>query len=315
MPALDFKEIPEAHIASGRQDCFEQFTSEALGAIGFKVIEQPARGPDLGKDLIVIEERKGIGRDTVIRWLVSCKHKAHSGRAVGLDDEPNIVERVESHNCDGFLGVYSTLPSSSLQERLKQLSKKFEVQVFDSAILERHLLSSDPGFHVAMRFFPDSMRTWAKGHAGPVELYAGGNVLTCDWCGRNLLDPPQGIYVVWRVWNRSAHRARVVGLHWSCKGGCDRRLSAQALDRFQGKAVSSWEDIPDLCIPIVYIKYVMAHLNRMKMGDRWSDDAFEKFKTLLLSVYPFVIRRADQDEEARVRTVRQLPDALGGPGF
>lgn len=315
MPVLDFREIPEAHVASGMQDCFEQFTSEALGAIGFKIIEQPARGSDLGKDLIVIEERKGIGRDTVIRWLVSCKHKAHSGRAVGLDDEPDIIERVQGHSCTGFMGVYSTLPSSSLQARLKQLSTKFEVQVFDNASLERHLLSCDPGLQVAMRFFPDSIKTWTRGHSSPVELYADGNVLRCDWCGRNLLDPPQGIYVVWRMWNRSLQRARVVSLHWSCKGGCDRAVSARTLDQFGGKAISSWEDVPDLCIPIVYIKYVMAHLNRIKIGDRWADDAFERFKTLLLAVYPFVIRRADPEEEERVQRMRQLPAGLGGLGF
>src|SRR4051794_4337700 len=106
MPALDFKEIPEAHIASGRQDQFEQLAADTLIAMGYEIVVGPGRGADQGKDLIVSEKRRGIGRETEIRWLVSCKHKAHSGKSIGLDDEPSPVERVKMHGCQGFLGFY-----------------------------------------------------------------------------------------------------------------------------------------------------------------------------------------------------------------
>jgi hypothetical protein len=133
MPLIDLTEIPEAHISSGQQDSFELFASELLTVMGYELVDPPGRGADLGKDSIVAERRKGIGRETVVRWLVSCKHKAHSGRSVGLDDELNLVERVEGHECQGFIGFYSTLSSSSLVERLKQLTSKFEYQILDNA--------------------------------------------------------------------------------------------------------------------------------------------------------------------------------------
>src|ERR1019366_6122060 len=113
MPVLDFSEIPEAHLASGKQDSFELFAADVLSYIGYEIVRRPGRGADLGKDLLVLETRTGIGGETRIPWLVSCKHKAHSGKAVGLDDELNITERVEGHACGGFIAFYSTLPSSS----------------------------------------------------------------------------------------------------------------------------------------------------------------------------------------------------------
>jgi hypothetical protein len=79
MAALDFKEIPEAHLGSGLQDAFELFARDFLAHLGYQVVEHPARGADGGKDIVLIERRSGVGGETNIRWLVSCKHKAHSG--------------------------------------------------------------------------------------------------------------------------------------------------------------------------------------------------------------------------------------------
>src|SRR5687767_7298245 len=100
MTLIDFREIPEAHLSSGKQDSFELFAADFLSLMGYEIVDRPGRGADLGRDLIVEERRKGISGETVVRWLVSCKHKAHSGKSVGLDDEVNIVERVEGHTCD-----------------------------------------------------------------------------------------------------------------------------------------------------------------------------------------------------------------------
>lgn len=78
MPQLDFKEIPQANLANGKQDTFEMFAREFLELVGYKVLSGPDRGSDLGRDLIVLETRSGVGGETYVRWLVSCKHKAHS---------------------------------------------------------------------------------------------------------------------------------------------------------------------------------------------------------------------------------------------
>ena len=101
---LDFREIPEAHKGSGVQDTFELLAREFLHFLDFQIVEEPARGADGKRDLIVQESRKGVVGKTEFRWLVSCKHKAHSGRSINEDDEPNILDRVRSHGCHGFLG-------------------------------------------------------------------------------------------------------------------------------------------------------------------------------------------------------------------
>ena len=111
MAILDFKEIPEAYVSSGMQDTFELFARDFLSFMGYKIITDPDRGPDGGVDLIVEEKRTGVGGETIIRWLVSCKHKAFSGKSVSSTDETNIRDRVESNNCQGFIGFYSTLAS------------------------------------------------------------------------------------------------------------------------------------------------------------------------------------------------------------
>ena len=92
MPIIDFKEIPLASGGVGR-DKFELFAREFLEAIGFRIIVGPDRGVDAGRYLIVEELRTGVGGETRVKWLVSCKHKAHSGSSVTLEDERDIHDR------------------------------------------------------------------------------------------------------------------------------------------------------------------------------------------------------------------------------
>src|SRR5207244_3856960 len=92
--AVDFKEIPEAHKATGEQDQFELFVREFLVALGFSIIEGPERGIDRGRDLLVEETIRGTFSEEKKRWVVSAKHKAHSGASVNNDDEPDPKGRV-----------------------------------------------------------------------------------------------------------------------------------------------------------------------------------------------------------------------------
>jgi hypothetical protein len=57
MALINFKEIPEAHIASGEQDRFEMFGRDFLEYLGYKILSDPDRGADGGVD-IVVEERR-----------------------------------------------------------------------------------------------------------------------------------------------------------------------------------------------------------------------------------------------------------------
>ncbi|MBB2754540.1 UNVERIFIED_ORG: hypothetical protein GGI57_005275 [Rhizobium aethiopicum] len=152
---LDFTEIPGAGGGPNR-DRFELFAREFLRLLAFEIVEGPNRGADGGADLIVREKRSGAGGETTIKWLVSCKHKATSGRSVSGKDEVNILERLEQHQCEGFMGFYSTIVSSGLQEILMGLKGKREILVFDPARIERHLAESDEMRALASRFFPKS---------------------------------------------------------------------------------------------------------------------------------------------------------------
>lgn len=161
MAALDLAEIPPAHTGNQR-DQFELFAREVLVAEGFRVMQDPDRGADDGRDIIVEEDRSGPGGTTVVRWLVSCKHKAHSGASVTPGDEQNVRDRLGTHGCQGFIAFYSTVPSSGLGTTLTSLRPKFEFLQLDAEAIERRLLDSPKGRAVAARYAPKSFAAWSR---------------------------------------------------------------------------------------------------------------------------------------------------------
>ncbi len=158
MTVIDFKEIPQANTGEGNQDSFEAFTRDFLFVLGYEIIEGPSRGADGGKDLIVAEKMTGILSSTQIKWLVSCKHFAHSGKAVGTKDEIDITVRVEKFHCSGFMAFYSTLPSSGLQDTFSRLKDRINIEVIDGGRIEHLLLNEGNLIKVAARYFPQSFR-------------------------------------------------------------------------------------------------------------------------------------------------------------
>ena len=91
-----------------------------------------------------------------MKWLVSCKHYAHSGNSVGRTDEEDILDRLAEHECKGFIGIYSTIPSSGLEQKLQRLqnTKGLIFRIYSSEEIERLLLDTAEGFRLAKRFFP-----------------------------------------------------------------------------------------------------------------------------------------------------------------
>jgi len=244
---LDFTEIPVAQGGSPGADSFEQFAAELLKFIGYKEVRGPSRGPDGGRDLTVEEVRKGISRDSTIRCLVSCKHFGHSGKAVGVNDESDISDRLKQHACSGFLGIYSTLPSAALEERLKQL--QFEYQLLTPEQIEKYLLDSADGIKLAERFFPRSIKNWSRENPRPADLFVDVVEVCCEICDRNLLaGTRRGIYVV----RSRVQDGRITGVHFVCKGDCDRRLTQRI--RKPGEEIDAWDDIEDVRIPIVFLR-------------------------------------------------------------
>lgn len=164
MSTLNFKEIAQANLATGEQDEFELFARNFFAYLGYKIISEPDRGQDGGKDLLIQESRRGVAGKTKLLWLVSCKHFSHSknGKAVGVDDEINVSDRIRSNKCDGFIGFYSTIASSGLTQKLEGLSQddRKEFQIFHRGNIEEILFKAPEGLQIARRYFPKSMQLW-----------------------------------------------------------------------------------------------------------------------------------------------------------
>lgn len=312
MPALDFTEIPQSTSGPGR-DSFELLAREVLAFLGFRVLEGPDRGADGGRDLIVEEKRTGIAGETVVRWLVSCKHKAHSGSSVTPGDEVDIQDRLNAHGCAAFLGFYSTVPSSGLAGKLNGAAGKFEHAIFDPERIERELLHSPDGLAIARRFFPQSITKWLASDRMPAKVFAEGANVKCDYCGKSLLHPePHGIVCVWSPFNRHGPSPKKTEkLYFSCKGRCDDRLKAPMREK---DLIDSWEDISDLVNPTVYLRWVIGTMNELRDGEEYSDEAFDKLKDLFINLYPLICRHPSDADNERVRSLLALPGFLGGFG-
>lgn len=306
---LDFKEIPQANVGGGLQDTFELFTRDFLAYLGYRIVQDPDRGADGKKDLIVDEIVKGITSEYTIRWLVSCKHYAHSGAAVKDTDEINISERLKQHNCDGFMGVYSTLPATSLTGLL---SSQKNYQIFDREKIESKLLSNIDGHRLAARYFPKSFKKYQIEHPEPATIFSNQEPLVCERCGKNLfLETEHGNYVCLQSppfdddGNYIEGEGKIKKIYFCCKQ-CDRYLSEKY--RKEGFWDAGWYDIDDLLIPTIWIKKLMAFLNTIQEGDGLDKDAFENMKHMFLVTFPHISRHLTEKEKKRVISLFRIED-------
>lgn len=147
---LDFQEL----LADGQD--FELLVREIMFREGFHV-EWSGRGADGGRDLVCTEARRTILGPSSKRWLVQCKHFAHSGRSVGIADLDEIVTSAAHHKCSGYLLACSTFPSSGVVQRLEAVSANQELRLttnfWDAVQIER-MLATPLMWRVAQRFFP-----------------------------------------------------------------------------------------------------------------------------------------------------------------
>ena len=314
MPILDFEEIPIPTGGAAR-DQFELFAREFLEFVGFKVIVGPNRGPDGGRDMVVQETRTGVAGETLVKWLVSCKHKAHSGTSVTPKDESDIRDRVSTHDCQGFLGFYSTILSSGLAAKFNRSVPPFEVQIYDPEKIEKQCLASSSGLALAKRFFPESLDRWQNNHPAPAKIFREEPALFCWYCRKSLLLPePHGIVVVWTFLSKEgqAKREHTEHVYWCCKGQCDKVLQAQYRRK---DLIDGWEDIPDLLMPAAYIRWVMEMFNEFHRGMTYSTDALTNSKKLLLNLFPFICRGMTEEEKERIKSLTMIPARLGGWGY
>jgi len=179
MALVDFTEIPKANTGEGDQDTFELFARDFFKNLGFQIESGPNRGADGGKDLVIVEPLSGIISERVVRWLVSCKHYAHSGNSVRVKDEIGITDRVAKFQCDGFIAFYSTLPSGGLASTFKGLEDSFSIEVYDNAKIEELLVTEGRLRFVLQRYLPISYKnitqsyTWEKFFSALTTLITG----------------------------------------------------------------------------------------------------------------------------------------------
>ncbi|MGG3562737.1 restriction endonuclease [Neobacillus rhizosphaerae] len=149
---IDYTELPSNGVA------FEQLIRELLIRSGFEV-HWTGVGPDGGKDLIFYERVPGKLAPFQRKWLVSCKHYAHSGQSVGLKDVSSIIDECEAIGAEGFLLVCSTQPSSSVVKRFEEIEgrRNLLIRYWDGVELERQLNnpSTLPLIHL---FFPKTSK-------------------------------------------------------------------------------------------------------------------------------------------------------------
>lgn len=145
---LDFKELNK----NGKD--FELLIRELLFSKGYKVYWSGV-GPDGGRDLVCIEERQSFFAPDKKRWLIQCKHNAHSGKSVSVEDLDDIVDSCTQHEASGFILACSTQPSSSVVNRLESITNNPRndlVAIYWDYVFIEQALSCASLWRIAQRF-------------------------------------------------------------------------------------------------------------------------------------------------------------------
>ena len=298
---INFKEI------RNDDDTWELFARDFLSELGFYIEFPPNRGADGGKDLIVTETIKGKVHKSEFRWLVSCKHHAHSNKSVNeRNHEKNILERVKSFKADGFIGFYSTLASSGLVNRLIDLKESKNIKdfdIFDGKKIENLLITVGYS-HLLMRYFPDSYKS-----VKPLELILDQyKPLICANCGKDLLKElyksnyNANLVYAYKYINGSPTKYEEI---YCCCKKCDKVMEKRMSNR---GLMTSWVDISDLTIPPEFLRYIFASMNRIRSGDDlYTDEAYKQEKNILIALSQKVLRSTTNDERERFKKLMSLP--------
>ena len=162
---LDFKLI-----ANGEE--FELLCEELLRAEGLTIIKRPSRGPDSGADMIASTSKKdALGFEEESKILVECKHYAHSGRSVRESNTGSIVERTISNNCNKYLLITSTVPSSGLAKQIQAISSNPSIPIAASFWSKNDIEGRLQAYTALIdRFFPAEVKSFPL---KPVETPSG----------------------------------------------------------------------------------------------------------------------------------------------
>lgn len=170
MPVLDFKELSQNTSPAGED--LEALIRELGRRLDLKP-EWTGRGADRGRDLYFTERRKGALGAYEVRWIVSCKDFAQSGRSVSENDVGSVSDKIRQHNAQGFLLATTTTASTGLKAMLDGINNPglMETQVWDRHELE-NLLLQDIHIDLVKRFLPSSYTVLKRFTSLPLALQA-----------------------------------------------------------------------------------------------------------------------------------------------
>jgi hypothetical protein len=316
MPIIDFKEIPSSKGGEHGQDLWALFAREYFEALHFIIEQGPDRGPDSGRDLIIVENREGILGSSKHKWLVSCKHYAHSDTSVSNKDEIDILGRINKFEANGFIAFYSTIPSSELSRTLEAIKKKFEVEVFDREKTERSLLENVDLKRLFERFFPISFKEYYGKFFAPKNIFDTQLKIKCNLCGKDLSANRDGIVCFGnKIFEsndefKENDKIEIIDMYWSCRGRCDSIMESEFRNRGM---LTTWEEFGDLAIPMVFMRWVIAMMNRLRGGVySYSDEAYEKYLEFTLAMAQLVVKETSQEDRQRIETLTDIPQSIGG---
>ena len=297
---IDFTEIPDS-------DSWEAFCRDYLVALGLTVEVPPTRGPDGGLDLLMREQLRGSLTSRQFTWLVSCKHHATSEQAVGTNHELNITDRVAQHKANGFMGFYSTVASTALVQRLRELrddGKIDEYEIYDgnriqngfnnvglSGVLLQHL----PASHTSLR---------------PIHPLLGKyEPLCCEICDKDLLkESVKGKALGMIIFaNEQRDEATVVkSIHFVCKGHCDQKMEASLARR---DLATSWDDISGYCNPLIFIRRLTGYVNQMREApSSYSKAAHDRMIEFYIALSQRTLRQTNGEDREGLKRAMELEE-------
>lgn len=150
---VDFKEIEHK---SGF--IFERFIEDLLKALGWRIIIGAGLGPDGGRDIVAsINESSGTGMVKERKYLIQCKHNAHSNKTVMPGDISDFSLMPKRHDTEGWLLVTSTRVSENVVQNIDAANKVGRAcfDYWDGKEIEKRVLFEDCR-EVLKRYFPNS---------------------------------------------------------------------------------------------------------------------------------------------------------------
>lgn len=281
-------------------DTWEHFARDFLKEMGFKIEVEPGRGPDRGRDIVVSEQVQGILHGDTFRWLVSCKHNAAGGTSVGTE-EGDIGDRCRRNQCGGFMGFYSTVASAALIDRLEELKRERAIsdyRVFNSRTIEGQIIARGMT-KISLRYIPRSYGTLR-----PIQKFFNDYVeLKCATCHEDVLSTSVTEHftaIAIFAEDQSGIRQEI---HIAHKGKCDENLTR----RLTGLGyVTGWQDVTDLTNPLIYLHYIMGHINQLQAGEKFSEQAHEFTKSLILALAQRTLRDVTKEDEERYALIKSL---------